>query len=64
MVKAQNFAKANSSGIEFLTSGAKEAFIYLQKAFTKIPIFRHFDSKCHIWIETDASGYAISGVLS
>ena len=48
----------------FLTPDAKKAFNHLQLAFIKVPILRHFDSKCHIWIETDASGYAISGVLS
>ena len=56
-------AKANF-GIGFLTSRAKEAFIFLQKAFIKTLIFRHFDLKRHIQIETDILGYAISGVLS
>ncbi len=37
-----NFAKANS-GTDFLTPGAKKAFIHLQKAFTKAPILRYFD---------------------
>ena len=32
--------------------------------FLKAPILHHFDPKCHIRIETDASGYAIGGVLS
>ncbi len=58
-----NFAKANS-GTDFLIPGAKEAFIHLQKAFTKALILRHFDPECHIRIETDALGYAIGGVLS
>ena len=49
---------------KFLTSKAKEAFNCLRQAFTKAPIFRHFDPECHIRIETDASGYAIGGVLS
>ena len=53
--------KARSS---FLTPGAREAFNRLQLAFTKAPIFRHFDPECHIRIETNASGYAINGVLS
>ena len=34
--------KANSE-TDFLTSRAKKAFIYLQKAFTKVLIFRNFD---------------------
>ena len=32
--------------------------------FFKAPILGHFDPKRHIRIETDASGYAIGGVLS
>ncbi len=61
--KKPNFAKANS-GTDFLTSGAKEAFIHLRKAFIKTPILRHFDPECHIQIETNALEYAIGGVLS
>ena len=38
--------------------------MYLQKAFIKAPILRHFDPKCYIRIETDASGYAIGEVFS
>ena len=48
----------------FLTPSAREAFYQLRQAFTKAPILRHFDPECHIRIETDASGYAIGGVLS
>ena len=55
--------KANSE-TDFLTPKAKKAFIHLQKAFTKAPIFRHFDPECYIWIETNALEYAISRVLS
>ena len=51
-------------GSDFFTPGAKLAFTKLRQAFVKAPIFYHFDPKCHIWIETDASGYAIGGVLS
>ncbi len=58
-----NFAKVNS-GIDFLTSEAKKAFIHLQKAFTKALILKHFDPECHIQIETDALGYAIGGIFS
>ena len=36
----------------------------MRQAFIKAPILRHFDPECHIRIETDASGYAIGGVLS
>ena len=48
----------------FLTPDAREAFNQLRQAFTEAPILRHFDPECHIRIETDASGYAIGGVLS
>ena len=48
----------------FLTCGTKETFNQLRQVFTKAPILRHFDPECHIWIETDVSGYAIGGVLS
>ena len=49
---------------KFLTSKAKEAFNRLRQAFTKASILRYFDPECHIQIETNASGYAIRGVLS
>ncbi len=62
--KKPNFAKANSSKIEFLTCKAKNTCIYLQKAFNKASIFWHFDPKRHIHIETDTLGYIISEVLS
>ena len=48
----------------FLTPEARLAFNRLRLAFTKAPILWHFDLECHIQIETDASGYAIGGVLS
>ena len=48
----------------FLTPDAREAFNQLRQAFTEAPILQHFDPECHIRIETDASGYAIGGVLS
>ena len=48
----------------FLIPGARETFNQLRLAFTKAPIFRHFDLECHIRIKTDAWGYIIRGVLS
>ena len=48
----------------FLTPDAKKAFNHLRLAFIEAPILRHFDSESHIRIETNASGYAIGGVLS
>ena len=48
----------------FLTLDAKKAFNYLRLAFIKTPIFQYFNLENHIQIETDASSYAISRVLS
>ena len=58
-------SKANEAfGTDFLTCEARAVFIRLQKAFTEVPILHHSDPEPHIWIETNASGYAIGGVLS
>ena len=51
-------------GSDYLTLAAKKAFNSLRHAFTQTPILQHFDLKWHIQIETNASGYAIDGVLS
>ena len=48
----------------FLTPDAKKVLNYLRLAFIKALIFQYFDLESHIRIETDASGYAIGGVLS
>ena len=48
----------------FLTLDARQAFTQLRQAFTEAPILQYFDSERYIRIETDISGYAISGVLS
>ena len=48
----------------FLTPDAKKAFNHLRLAFIEAPILQHFNPESHIRIETDASGYAIGGVLS
>ena len=64
-VKRSSFTSKNSNrATGYLTPGTKQAFTQLRQAFTKAPIFRHFDSECHIRIETDVSGYAIGGSLS
>ena len=47
----------------FLTPNARRAFTQLRQAFTKVSILRHFELERHIRIETDASDYAIGGVL-
>ncbi len=61
--KASRAKNLGQSGL-FLTSEARKAFIELRQAFVKVPILNHFDPECHIRIETDASGYAIGGILS
>ena len=62
--KSKKSSKSKTVGSDFLTPGAKLAFTKLRQAFLKAPILHHFDPECHIRIETDASGYAIGGVLS
>ncbi len=67
--KTLKFVKATSSGTApearpFLTPEARLAFTRLRQAFTEASILHHFDLERHIRIEMDASGYAISGVLS
>ena len=57
-------ARRGEEGSCFLTPAAKLAFAQLKQAFTEAPILRHFDPERHIRLETDASGYAIGGVLS
>ena len=49
---------------DFLIPGAKLAFTKLRQAFLKALILHYFDSERYIWIKTDASSYAIGGVLS
>ena len=48
----------------FLTPSTKKAFNQLKQVFTKVLTFQYFDLKWYIWIKTNASGYAIGGVLS
>ena len=64
--KSKNSSKSKKAvgPSDFLTPGAKLAFTELRQAFLKALILHHFDPECHIRIETDASGYAIGGVLS
>ena len=63
MVK-RSLSKNSSGVISYLTPNARQAFTQLRQAFTKAPILRHFDPKCYIRIETNASGYTIGVVLS
>ena len=64
--KSENLTNFNTTevGPKFLTSDARTAFNRLRLAFTEARILHHFDSKCHIWIETDALGSTIGRVLS
>lgn len=54
----------NAFGTDFLIFKAKTAFLHLQTSFTEILILHYFDSKSHIWIETDTLRYAISEILN
>lgn len=56
--------KLSKLELGFLTTIAKEAFLQLWQAFTKVSVFWYFNLKWYIQIEIDASGYAIGGVLS
>ena len=47
-----------------MTEEAKTAFQSLKEAFTSAPMLRHFDPRRKIRLETDASGFAISAVIS
>ena len=46
------------------TEEARESFRRLKHAFTTAPMLLHFDPKRKIQLETDASGVAISAILS
>jgi hypothetical protein len=46
------------------SSQAQEAFEELKRRFTSAPILRHFDPDLPIRLHTDASSFAISGILS
>lgn len=66
VIKLAKFKKLDftPSKVDFLTFGAKAAFIYLWKAFIKALILRYFYLECHICIKINVLGYAISRVLS
>ena len=55
---------ATESGPSFLIPEVRSTFNRLWLAFTKAPILWHFNPEYYIWIETDALGYVIGGVLS
>jgi hypothetical protein len=46
------------------TTEMQEAFQRLRSKFTKAPVLAHFDYEKPIRLETDASGFAIAGIIS
>lgn len=47
-----------------LTPEVLASFIRLRRAFIEAPFLRHFDLKRPSRVETNASGYALSGILA
>ena len=57
--------KGKFKGMKFnLTQAAIESFHELKRRFTTAPMLRHYDPDKRLQLETDASGFAISGILS
>lgn len=64
IVAAFRSIKTNDHSPFVLTPEATKAFEQLKTAFTTAPVLKHFNSELPIPVETDASGYAIRGILS
>ena len=68
LVKSENHdfpkSKTEKTGTGFLTHEAGLAFTQLRQAFVEAPILHYFNLESYIRIETDASCYAIGGLLS
>ncbi len=47
-----------------MTPEAQRALDILKKRFTEAPMLRHYDPALPTQLETNASGYAVSGILS
>jgi hypothetical protein len=63
--KGRHFAKLRAKVIgEFLTTEACKLFKQLCAAFLEIVTLAHFEPGLLIWLETDASGFVILGVIS
>ena len=64
--KSKNSSKSKKTveSSDFLTLGAKLAFIKLNPAFFKALILHHLNPEYYIRIKMDISGYAIGGVLN
>jgi hypothetical protein len=52
------------SGPFILSKEARAAFEQLKQSFTVAPVLQHYDVNRLVRVETDASGFAISGILS
>jgi hypothetical protein len=52
------------TGLFVPTPAMKQSFQQLREAFTRAPVLVHFDPAKPIRLETDASGYAIAGIIS
>ena len=63
MLKGSSKGKFQSMNF-ILTKDAEISFHQLRSAFTTSPMLCHFDPLLFIRMETDASGFAISGILS
>lgn len=63
MSKFKKLAKSKNS-LDFFTFKARLVFIKLRQAFIQALIHHQFNSKHHIWIEADISGYAIVEILN
>ena len=63
-VRKENKLRAKESVPIKLTSEVREAFISLKAAFLGIPILVYYDPDRPTRVETNASGCAISGILS
>ena len=68
LIKSKNHdfpkSRTEKAGTSFLTPKARLAFTQLKQAFIEAPILHHLDPESQIRIKTDASGYAIGGILS
>jgi hypothetical protein len=42
----------------------RQSFRQLKAAFTSASVLVHFDPAKLIWLQTDASGYSIAGIIS
>ena len=56
--------KGKKTGPFIWSAGAEHAFNKLKELFTTAPILQHYDPNRRTRVETDASGFALSGVLS